>query len=107
MQETRVRSPGQEEPLEKEMATHSSIFAWEIPWTEKPGWLQSMGSQRVGHNLATKQQQDPAQPKTKTKKTSVGAASTRKPPGTFAWGGPCHAVFPRFKRAFLDPQPQS
>ena len=57
MQETRVRSPGQEEPLEKEMATHSSIFAWEIPWTEKPGGLQSMGSQRVGHNLATKQQQ--------------------------------------------------
>ena len=39
----RVRSPGQEEPLEKEMATHSGILAWEIPWTEKPGGLQSMG----------------------------------------------------------------
>ena len=50
MQETRVRSLGLEDPLEKEMATHSSILAWEIPWTEEPGGLQSMGSQRVGHN---------------------------------------------------------
>ena len=50
MQETRVQSLGQEDPLEKEMATHSSILAWEIPWTEEPGRLQSMGSQRVGHN---------------------------------------------------------
>ena len=50
MQETRVRSLGQEDPLEKEMATHSSILAWKIPWTEEPGWLLSMGSQRVGHN---------------------------------------------------------
>ena len=49
-QETWVRSLGQEDPLEKEVATHSSIFAWEIPWTEEPGWLQSMGSQRVGHD---------------------------------------------------------
>ena len=48
---------GQESPLEKGMATHSSILAWEIPWTEEPGRLQSMGSQRVGHDLATKQQQ--------------------------------------------------
>ena len=46
MQETRVQSLGQEDPLEKEMATHSSILAWEIPWTEKPGRLQSMVSQR-------------------------------------------------------------
>ena len=46
MQETRVRSLGQEEPLEKEVETHSSILAWEIPWTEEPGRLQSMGSQR-------------------------------------------------------------
>ena len=44
-----VQSLGGEDPLEKEMATHSSILAWEIPWTEKPGGLQSMGSQRVGH----------------------------------------------------------
>ena len=50
MRETRVRSLGQEDPLEKEMATHSSIHAWKIPWTEEPGGLQSMGSQRVGHN---------------------------------------------------------
>ena len=49
MQETRVRSLGQEDPLEKGMATHSSILAWRIPWTEKPGGLQSVGSQRVGH----------------------------------------------------------
>ena len=46
-QEMWVRSLGQEDPLEKEMATHSSILAWEIPWTEEPGGLQSMGSQRV------------------------------------------------------------
>ena len=45
VQETRVRSLGQEDPLEKEMATHSSILAWKILWTEKPGELQSMGSQ--------------------------------------------------------------
>ena len=50
MQETWVRSLGQEDPLEKEMATHSSMLAWKIPWTEEPGRLQSMGSQRVRHN---------------------------------------------------------
>ena len=50
MQETRVRSLGGEDPLEKEMATHSSIPAWRIPWTEEPGGLQSTGSQRVGHD---------------------------------------------------------
>ena len=48
---------GQEDPLEKEMATHSSILAWEIPWTEKPGGPQSMGSQRGQHDLVAKQQQ--------------------------------------------------
>ena len=47
---TRVQSLGQEDPLEKEMATHSSILAWRIPWTEKPEGLQSVGSQRVGHD---------------------------------------------------------
>ena len=47
MQETWVQSLGQEDPLEKELATHSSILAWRIPWTEKPGGLQSTGSQRV------------------------------------------------------------
>ena len=50
MWETRVRSLGREDPLEKEMATRSSILAWRIPWTEEPGGLQSMGSQRVGHD---------------------------------------------------------
>ena len=50
MREIRVRSLGQEDPLEKEMATHSSILAWKIPWTEDPGRLQSMGPQRVGHD---------------------------------------------------------
>ena len=46
VQETQVRSLGQDDPLEKKMATHSSILAWEIPWTEEPGGLQSMGSQK-------------------------------------------------------------
>ena len=50
MQETRDQSLGQEDPLEKEMVTHSSILAWRIPWTEEPGGLQSMGTQRVRHN---------------------------------------------------------
>ena len=50
MQETWVQSLGQEDPLEKEMAPHSSTLAWKIPWTEKPGRLQSMGLQRVGHD---------------------------------------------------------
>ena len=53
VQETWVRSLGQEDLLEKEMATHSSILAWKIPWMEKPGRLQSMGSQRVGHERVT------------------------------------------------------
>ena len=50
MWETEVQSLGQEDLLEKEMATHSSILAWKIPWMEKPGRLQPMGSQRVGHH---------------------------------------------------------
>ena len=49
MQETWVRSLDWSDPLEWEMATHASILAWKIPWTEEPGWLQSMGSQRVVH----------------------------------------------------------
>ena len=55
--ETQVWSLSREDPLEKEMVTHSSILAWKIPWTEKPGRLQSMGLQRVTHNLDTEQQQ--------------------------------------------------
>ena len=50
MRETQVQSLGQEDPLEKEMATHSSILVWRIPWTEAPGRLQSTGSQRVGYD---------------------------------------------------------
>ena len=50
MREAWVRSLGQEDPLEKEMATHSGTLVWKIPWMEKPGRLQSMGSQRVGHD---------------------------------------------------------
>ena len=53
MQETQVRSLGWEDPLEKEMASHSRTIAWKIPWTEEPGRLQSTGSQRVGHDWAT------------------------------------------------------
>ena len=53
MQETWVWSLGQEDPLEKEMATHSSFLAWRIPWREEPGRLQSTGLKRVGHNWAT------------------------------------------------------
>ena len=53
MQEIRVQSVGQEDPLEKEMAIHSSILAWEIPGTEEPGGLYFMGLQRVRHNLVT------------------------------------------------------
>ena len=53
IQETWVRSLGQEDPVEEEMAIHSSILAWKIPWKEEPGGLQSMGLQRVGHDWAT------------------------------------------------------
>ena len=54
VQETQVQSLGWEDPVEKEVAPHSSILAWETPWTEETGGLQSMGSQRIGHGLATK-----------------------------------------------------
>ena len=57
MQETQVLSLNWEDPLKKEMVSHSSILAWKRPWTEEPGGLQSLGSQRVKHHLATKYQQ--------------------------------------------------
>ena len=60
LQERQAQSLDQEDPLEKGMATHSSIFAWRSPWTEEPSRLQSMVSQRVRHDFATKQQQNPA-----------------------------------------------
>ena len=53
LQETWIQSRGQEDPLEKRMAIHSSILAWRIPGTEEPGWLRSMRSQRIGHNSET------------------------------------------------------
>jgi len=56
-QKIQVRSLSQQDPLKKKMATHSSILAWEIPWTEEPGGLQSMGLQRVGYELASTWQQ--------------------------------------------------
>ena len=54
MQESQIQSLGKEDPLLKEMATHSHFLAWKIPWTEEPSGLQFMGSQRVGHDLVTK-----------------------------------------------------
>ena len=53
MQENQIQSLGWEDPLEKEMAIHASILAWRIPWTEEPGGLQSLGSQKVGYDLVT------------------------------------------------------
>ena len=57
MQETQVRSLGQEEPLEKELTTHSGILPWEIQWTEEPGGYSPCGCKRIGHDLETKQHQ--------------------------------------------------
>ena len=54
VQETWVQHPGQEDPLENGLATHCSVLAWEIPWTEEPGGLQSMGRKRVRHDFMTK-----------------------------------------------------
>ena len=74
MQEMWVQSPSREDPLEKEMTTHSSILAWEIPWTEEPSRLQSMESQRVRHN-GLKQQPtcpDPAIPNTESSHQCAG-----------------------------------
>ena len=71
IQEMRVRSLGQEDPLEKEMATHSNILPPEIPWTEEPGRLQSVEWQRGRHNSGTKQQQMKFMPKTKGAKAGI------------------------------------
>ena len=59
MQEMQLQSLGQEDPLEQEMAIHFSILAWRVPWTEEPGGLQSMGSQRVGRDLVTEHAHTP------------------------------------------------
>ena len=76
----RVPSLGQEDPLEKEMATHSSILAWRIPSTEESGWLQSMGSQRVGHHQVIKQEpiKTPSKPNSDaSKKTGMDMCTLR------------------------------
>ena len=80
MQEMWVQSLDQEDPLEEEMATHSSIFVWEIPWTEEPGGLQSMGLQRVGHDLTTKQKQSIFKPQQKIKTPDLLSISTPNKP---------------------------
>ena len=79
MQETGVQSLGGGEPLEKEMAIHSSILAWWIPWMEEPGGLQSMGSSRVGQDLETK-----AKPTTATKKNKQKRRASGRVPGIWA-----------------------
>ena len=73
-QETQVQFLGWEDPLEKEIATHSSVLAWEIPWTEEPGGLPSTGMQRAGHNLVTKEQQQVGFPGGSDGKESAGNA---------------------------------
>ena len=77
MRETWVRSLGREDPLEKEMATHSSILAWKIPWTEEPGGLQSTGSQRVRHDF--------------TFTFTFTCDSEARVPGLYVVGGPLSA----------------
>ena len=76
MQEMWVQSLGWEDLLEKEMATHSSILAWEIPWTEESGRLQSMGVSRVGHDLANKQQQQHRCKRNRNIKSVISSSSS-------------------------------
>ena len=79
VQETRVRSLGRKDSLEKGMATHSSILAWKKPWTEEPGWLQSMGSQRTGHNWMTNMETEGSEDKTRLASVSPGASREHSP----------------------------
>ena len=88
MQETRVWSLGQEDPLEKEVATHSSILAWRIPWTEEPGRLSSLELERVRQDWATKQQflfQVPGAHWASVSFVSQEGETTRRPPGTLCF----------------------
>ena len=87
MEETRVQSLGGEDPLEKGMTTHSSILAWRIPWTEEPAGLQSMGSQRVGQDLATKQQHPYRGAVVKNPPTGAGDTGSIPSPGRFHMPG--------------------
>jgi len=87
MEEMRVQSLGGEDPLEKGMTIHSSILAWRIPWTEEPAGLQSMGSQRVGQDLATKQQYPYRGPVVKNPPTGAGDTGSLPSPGRFHMPG--------------------
>ena len=101
MQETWVWSLGQEDPLEEGMAAHSSILAWEIPWTEEPGWQQSMGSQRVKHNWTTKHSTAQQRPKVVLLIKQMGILPRRKSEA------PGHCLMPRLPVAqFLVAFPQ-
>ena len=79
MQETQFQFLGQEDPLEKETATHSNTLAWEIPGTEEPSKLQSMGSQRVRHDLGIKQQQKTVLKSRERKKKQLVLLTKSKP----------------------------
>ena len=85
MQETQVWSLGREDPPKKEMATHSSALAWEIPWIEEAGRLQSMGSQRVGQDWATKQQAEQCSQKTERKKKRHSGGIRYEVPQYYTW----------------------
>ena len=87
MQELRVQSLGGEYPLEKGMTTRSSILAWRIPWTEEPAGLQCMGSQRVGQDLAMKQQYPYHGPVVKNQPTGAGDTGSIPSPGRFHMPG--------------------
>jgi hypothetical protein len=111
-QKTQVQFLGGEDPLEKERATHSSILAWEIPRAKEPGGLQSMGSQRVRHGLATKQQQRHLGSTGKVRSQAALQRSrqtlgTREPPQSACW--PMHLIYllSGFSLPFIPPRPQS
>ena len=99
MLETQVQALGWEDPLEKEMAIHSSTIAWRIPWTEEPGRLQSMGSQRVGHNWAISVSQS------RDKSTQSIFCSIEWPWGTAGWMGGWSTEGPSHE--FSTPSPSS
>ena len=102
--ETWVRSLGREDPLEEGMATHSSILAWRIPWTEEPGRLQSMWSQRVRHNRATKPSTDVYVSTDKSQTCASGKVRKFEPeiPGLHWYWPPVYS-FPGFQNKNLSP----
>ena len=100
MQETWVWSLGWEDPLEKRMATHSSILAWRIPWTEEPGGLQSMGSQRVRHDQAWRTHRGPESPTEESQQWLLSIS----PQGRTRHRE--HGYGPRSRAAAAPPHPQ-